>query len=91
MSAIIIPSIAWLLGVILCLLLLWRHHQQKIEAGLITPGDLLNPSGIRWHLYAVPDDPDVFVLPRHPWHRVPCSRRCPQRFCFSGGTMSDPR
>jgi hypothetical protein len=59
MAMIIIPTIAWHLGGILGLLLAWRHHQQKLQAGLITPVDLLNPSGIQWYLYAVPDDPDV--------------------------------
>jgi hypothetical protein len=59
MNTIIVPSIAWLLGGILCLLLLWRHHRHKLQAGLITPVDLLNPSSVRWYLYAVPDDPDV--------------------------------
>jgi hypothetical protein len=56
---VIITSTAWLLGGILCLLLLWRQHQRKVESGLIAPVDLLNPSGIRWYLYAIPDDLDV--------------------------------
>lgn len=57
--AIIIPTIVWPLGGILGLLLAWRHHRNKLQAGLITSVDLLNPSGIQWYLYAVPDDPDV--------------------------------
>jgi len=59
MPMIIIPTLAWHFGGILGLLLAWRHHRQKLQAGLITPVDLLNPSGIYWYLYVVPDDPDV--------------------------------
>jgi hypothetical protein len=59
MEWIIIPGIVWHLGGILGLLVAWRHHEYKLKVGLISPVDLLNPSGIRWYLYAVPADSEV--------------------------------
>lgn len=59
MESIIIPGIVWHLGGILGLLVAWRHHQYQLKVGLIAPGDLLNPSGIQWYLYAVSADSEV--------------------------------
>lgn len=59
MGPIIIPGIVWPLGAILGLLVAWRQHQYKLKVGLISPVDLLNPSNIRWYLYAVPADSEV--------------------------------
>lgn len=56
---LIIPVILWPLVGILGLLFFWRQHRQKLTAGLISPMDICNPSGIHWYLYAVPDDADV--------------------------------
>ena len=79
---IIIPTIAWHFAGILGLLLAWRHHQQKLQTGIITPVDLLNPSGIQWYLYAVPDDPDVCSSCRdaHGTVFLACAVTLPQGF-----------
>lgn len=56
MDTIIIPGIVPPLCAILGLLVIWRHHQNRVIVGLSQAVDIFNPSGIRMYLYATPDN-----------------------------------
>ena len=54
MSIVILPIVPYL-GVILGLLVVWRHHQIQVAAGNRLALGLFNRSGMRFFLYATPD------------------------------------
>ncbi|MCP9453057.1 MAG: hypothetical protein NNA23_10285 [Nitrospira sp.] len=53
------PDIAIHLVAVLALLVVWQFYRMQVLAGRIMAIDILDRSGIRMYIYAVPDDDDV--------------------------------
>lgn len=67
MDTIIIPGIVPPLCAILGLLLIWRHHQNRVSVGLSQAVDIFNPSGILMYLYATPENDTCSSCKKSQW------------------------